>query len=135
VTAAIKQAQGAIGYAEVSYAKGAQLGIASIKNQAGSFVPPDAKNVSAALAEAQIPADLKVEANYKPTSADAYPISTPSFVIVYTNQPDPAKGKLLKAFLSYAVGSGQSSAESLFYAPLPAELASRAKAAVDAIKA
>src|SRR3954454_11264047 len=134
VTAAVKQTAGAIGYAEVSFAKGSALGIASIKNAYGSFVQPGAKNVSAALAEAQIPADLKIKPNYKPTAADAYPISTPSFGLAFAKQKDPAKGKLLKDFLTYAIGSGQASAEGLYYAPLPSELQTKAKAAVDAIQ-
>jgi phosphate transport system substrate-binding protein len=135
VTAAVKQAAGAIGYAEVSFAKGSQLGIASIKNSSGAFVQPNSKNVTAALAEAQIPPDLKIKPNFKPTGADAYPISTPTFALAFSKQKDPAKGKLLKDFLSYAVGGGQSAADGLFYAPLPSDLASKAKAAVDAIQA
>jgi phosphate transport system substrate-binding protein len=134
VTAAVKQTAGAIGYAEVSFAKGSQLGIASIKNSSGAFVQPEAKNVTAALAEAQIPPDLKIKPNYKPTGADAYPISTPTFALAFSKQKDPAKGKVLKDFLAYAVGPGQASAEMLFYAPLPSELQTKAKAAVDAIQ-
>ncbi|MBV8981100.1 MAG: phosphate ABC transporter substrate-binding protein PstS [Acidimicrobiia bacterium] len=133
VTAAVKQASGAIGYAEVSYAKGSGLPMASIKNAAGSFVQPDAKNVTAALSEAQIPADLKIKPNYMPTGADAYPISTFTFVLAYTKQKDPAKGKVLKDFLTYAVGQGQSTADMLYYAPLPTDLQTKDKAAVDAI--
>jgi phosphate transport system substrate-binding protein len=133
VTAAVKQTAGAIGYAEVSFAKGSALGIASMKNPAGNFVLPDAKNVTAALSEAQIPPDLKIKANYKPTGPDAYPISTFTFALAYTKQKDPAKGKVLKDFLSYAVGQGQSAAEGLYYAPLPSELQTKDKAAVDAI--
>lgn len=133
VTAAVKQASGAIGYAEVSYAKGSGLAMASIKNAAGSFVQPDAKNVTAALSEAQVPADLKIKPNYKPTGADAYPISTFTFVLAYTKQKDSAKGKVLKDFLTYAIGQGQSSADMLYYAPLPTDLQTKDKAAVDAI--
>lgn len=133
VTAAVKQASGAIGYAEVSYVKGSGLSMASIKNAAGSFVQPDSKNVTAALSEAQVPADLKIKPNYKPTGADAYPISTFTFVLAYTKQKDPAKGKVLKDFLTYAVGQGQTSADMLYYAPLPTDLQTKDKAAVDAI--
>jgi len=135
VTAAVKQTSGAIGYAEVSFAKGSSLPMASIKNSAGNFVQPDAKNVTAALSEAQIPPDLKIKPNYKPSGADAYPLSTFTFAIAFSKQKDPAKGQLLKNFLVYAVGPGQASADSLFYAPLPADLQSKAKAAVDAIQA
>jgi len=135
VTAAVKQTAGAIGYAEVSFAKGSSLGIASIKNPSGSFVQPDAKNVAAALAEATTPPDLKIKPNYKPTSADAYPISTPTFVLVFIKPADVAKGKLLKDFLLYAVGPGQASAGGLYYASLPSALQQKAKAAVESIQA
>jgi len=135
VTAQIKQTQGAIGYSEVSYPKATSLGIASIKNPSGAFVQPEGKNVAAALAEAQIPADLKIKPNYKPTGADPYPISTPTWVLVFVKPADPAKGKLLKDFLDYAVGPGQSAAEGLYYAPLPSALQDKAKAAVDSIQA
>ena len=135
VTAAVKQAAGAIAYSEVSYPKSSSLGIALIKNPAGSFVPPDAKNVAAALAEAQTPPDLKIKPNYKPAAADAYPISTPTWVLVFAKPADQAKGKLLKDFLLYAVGPGQASAEGLYYAPLPSALQDKARAAVSSIQA
>jgi phosphate transport system substrate-binding protein len=135
VTAQVKQTAGAIGYAEISFAKGSQLPMASIKNTSGAFVQPTAANVTAALAEAGIPPDLKIKPNYKPTGADAYPISTPTFAIAFTKQKDPAKGKLLKDFLAYAVGPGQGAANALYYAPLPSDLQAKAKAAVEAIQA
>ena len=131
----MKQAAGAIGYAEVSYAKGSGLPMASVKNGAGNFVQPDAKNVTAALSEAQIPPDLKIKPNYKPTGADAYPISTFTFALAFSKQKDAAKGKLLKDFLTYAVGPGQAAADGLYYAPLPSDLQTKDKAAVDAIQA
>ena len=134
VTAAVKQTSGAIGYAEVSFAKGSQLSMASVKNEAGNFEQPDAKNVTDALTEAQIPPDLKIKPNYKPTGADAYPISTFTFVLAYSKQKDPAKGKVLKDFLTYAVGPGQSASGGLFYATLPSDLQTKDKAAVDAIQ-
>ena len=135
VSAAVKQTDGAIGYAEVSYAKGAGLGIASIKNAYGSFVQPGPANVSAALNAATVPADLKIVPNYKAPDADAYPISTPTWAIVFQKPGDAAKGKLLKAFLSYAVGQGQDAAKGLYYAPLPKDLQDKAKAAVESIQA
>jgi phosphate transport system substrate-binding protein len=135
VTAQVKQTDGAIGYSEVSYAKGSSLGIASIKNPAGSFVQPDAKSVAAALAEAETPTDLKIKPNYKPAAANAYPISTPTWVLVFAKPANPAKGKLIKDFVLYAVGAGQSSADGLYYAPLPSALADKAKAAAESIQA
>jgi phosphate transport system substrate-binding protein len=135
VTAAVKQTEGAIGYAEVSFAKGASLGVAKVKNASGAFVGPDAKAVSAALESAEVPTDLKVKVNYKPTGAGAYPISTTSFVIVPKTPSDAAKGKLIKAFVAYAVGEGQKVAGGIDYAPLPAALQKQAVSAAESIGA
>jgi phosphate transport system substrate-binding protein len=133
VTAAVKQTKGAIGYAELSFAKGASLGVAKIKNPSGVFVAPDAASVAAALKSATVPADLKVTINYAPTEAAAYPISTTTFVIVPKKPADAAKGKALRAFVLYALGDGQKSVESLYYAPLPAELLTQARTAAESI--
>ena len=135
VTAAVKQTEGAIGYAEVSFAKNSSLGIAKIKNAAGSFVGPDASAVSAALAGITVPADLKIAINYNPTDPAAYPITTDTFVIVPAKPADPAKGKLLKAFILYALGAGQESATALNYAPLPAAILGPATTAAQSIQA
>jgi len=125
VTAAVKQTDGAIGYAEVSFAKGNSLSVASIKNSSGAFVGPANAGVAAALADAPVPADLKVTVSPNPSSADAYPLSTLSWVIVSKAPADAAKAALLKSFITYALTTGQQAASSLFYAPLPAALASK----------
>jgi phosphate transport system substrate-binding protein len=135
VTAAVKQAEGAIGYAEVSFAKGGSLGIARIKNAAGNFVPPDERNVSAALAGAVTPPDLKIKVDYLTTDPSAYPISTPTWALVFKKPADPAKGKVVKAFVLYALAEGQVRAASLYYAPLPAQLAAEARRAVESMEA
>jgi phosphate transport system substrate-binding protein len=135
VTAAVKQTEGAIGYAELSFAKTSSLGVAKIKNPAGSYVAPDDKSVSAALASATVPADLKVKINYAPADPAAYPITTDTFVIVPQKPADPAKGKLLKDFILYALGPGQQSSAGLYYAPLPTSLADQATTAAQSIQA
>jgi phosphate transport system substrate-binding protein len=135
VTAAVKQTQGGIGYAELSFAKNSSLGVAKIKNEAGSYVAPDSSSVAAAIGAATVPADLKVAINYKPTDPAAYPITTDTFVIVPQKPADPAKGKLLKDFILYALGPGQQSASGLYYAPLPASLITQATTAAQSIQA
>ncbi|HUR78986.1 MAG TPA: phosphate ABC transporter substrate-binding protein PstS [Acidimicrobiales bacterium] len=134
VSAAVQQADGAIGYAEYSFAEANGVTVASIGNEAGAYVKPTAKAVSAALREAEVPADLKIKVTYKPEDKAAYPISTTTWAIVHTDTSDPAKAKLLKGFLLYAVGKGQAAATGLFYAPLPQEIAVRAQAAVYQLK-
>jgi len=135
VTATVKQTDGAIGYAEVSYAEGAQLPMVKVKNGAGAFVSPsDASAVSAAINAAGSPsAQGVVTPAYTSTATGIYPIASVTYVVVLQAQADHAKGALLKDFLLYAVGSGQSSANSLFYAPLPAGLVSFDKTAIQSI--
>jgi len=119
VTAAVKQSVGAIGYAEPSYPKQAQLGIATIRNEAGRFVGPDAEAVSAALASATVNADGTLKLNFAPVNALAYPISSASYLMFHRAGSDPAKEAALKHFAAWALADGQGLAEGLDYAPLP----------------
>ena len=133
VTGAVKQTEGAIGYAEVSYAKGAGLGIAKIKNEAGKYAASDGGAVSAALVSATTPDDLKLKIDYTPSDPTAYAISTVTYVIVPKKIADPAKAKLVKAFIAYALGDGQNAAVPLFYAPLPPALTEKGLASLETV--
>ena len=133
VTAAVKQAEGAIGYAELSFARCSGLGVARIRNEAGNFVAPTEDSVSAALDAATTPADLKITVDYRAPDPAVYPLATPTWVLVFQKQPDPAKAELLKAFMAHALDDGQDPAGSLDYAPLPDSLARRARTAVASI--
>jgi phosphate transport system substrate-binding protein len=130
VSAAVQQTDGAIGYAELSFAKANGVAVASVRNEAGAYVKPTARAVSAAVREAQVPADLKINVTYTPKDRAAYPISTTTWAIVHAGPSDTGRAKLLKDFLLYAVGPGQAAATRLFYAPLPQEIAVRAQAAI-----
>ena len=45
--------------------------------------------------------------------AAAYPITSPTWIIVYTDQTDAAKGNGIKGFLNYIYGNGQKLANSV----------------------
>ena len=119
VTAAVKQSTGAIGYAEPSYPKQAGLGIATVRNQAGRFVAPDAKAVSAALAAGTVMPDGSLALNFSAPSPEAYPISSVSYLMFYEAGTDPARDTALRHFAAWAITEGQDLAEGLDYAPLP----------------
>jgi phosphate transport system substrate-binding protein len=119
VTASVKQSVGAIGYSEPSFPKQAQLGIAVIRNEAGRYVGPEAKAVSAALAASTVNPDGTLTLNYTPVSPEAYPISSTSYLMFYRAGSDPAKDAALKHFVAWALAEGQELAEGLDYAPLP----------------
>ena len=51
--------------------------------------------------------------------AQAYPISSFTWIIVYEKQADATKGKQVVDFLRWALTDGQAMAAPLDYAPLP----------------
>ncbi|HEU0168317.1 MAG TPA: phosphate ABC transporter substrate-binding protein PstS, partial [Chloroflexota bacterium] len=120
VAGQVKQTPGAIGYFELAYAKQNNIATAAMKNAGGKFVQPSvaAATAAAAGAAANMPADLKARFPNAPGDA-TYPITGFSWIIVFQNQPDAAKGRALVDLLNYVVTKGQAFSEPLFYAPLP----------------
>ncbi len=128
VAGQVKQIPGAIGYVELAYARQNKLPFASIKNAAGAFVAPSVESATAA-AEG-VAAKLSPKTDYRISianapGAQAYPITSFTWLIVYQDQTDPIKGKKLVDFMRWALTSGQSSASALDYAPLPKAIADR----------
>jgi phosphate transport system substrate-binding protein len=122
VAGQVKQMPGAIGYVELAYAKQNDLAYASIQNAAGTFVAPTIESVTAAAAGAA--GDLPANTDYRISivnapGADAYPISSFTYLLVYADQSDAKKGKALLGFLGWYLREGEKSAASLDYAPLP----------------
>lgn len=136
VTGTIKQNPNTIGYVELAFAAQQKLPIAAIKNSAGNFVKPtlDAVTAAAAAAMAQTPADMRVSIT-NAAAADAYPIASYTYVLVYREQKDAAKGSALVDFLWWALHDGQAVTKDpqYPYAPLPAEIVRRAEAQLNSI--
>jgi phosphate transport system substrate-binding protein len=65
---------------------------------------------------------------------DAYPICGATWLLVYQQQKDPAKGKKLVEFLKWAATKGEGMAEKLDYAPLPDNVQQRILKRIDEIK-
>ncbi|HEX2778683.1 MAG TPA: phosphate ABC transporter substrate-binding protein PstS [Gemmatimonadaceae bacterium] len=122
VAGQVKQSPGAIGYAELAYAKQNQLPVASIRNAAGEFVAPSVESATAAAGGAA--SSLPPNTDYRVSivnakGAGAYPIASFTWILLYENQPDAAKGRKLLDFLNWALTDGEKQASSLDYAPLP----------------
>ncbi len=134
VTGQVKQTPGAIGYVELAYAAQNQLPYASVQNQAGRFIEPTLESTTAAAAGAAqaMPADLRVSIVNAP-GEQSYPIAGFTYLLVYQEQSDQAKGAALVDFLWWALHDGQQYAKDLFYAPLPAEVVQKAAAQVSSI--
>jgi phosphate transport system substrate-binding protein len=130
----VKSTDGAIGYVDFADAKALKLQFARIKNKDGKFVAPSVKATTAAVDKAQVKDDL----TYDPLNASgagAYPIAAPTWLLVYQNQSDSAKGTAVKNFLNYIYGNGQKLAPEVDYAPLPKSLLDKAKAQVKKVGA
>jgi phosphate transport system substrate-binding protein len=132
VATIVSDTDGAIGYVDFSDAKAAQLTFASVKNQLGKFIAPTVKSASEAAATVAINENLTYDPIYA-TGETSYPITAPTWIIVYKDQTDAAKGAALKGFLTYIETKGQKLASTIDYAPLPGDLAKRALAQVKQI--
>src|SRR4029077_4083075 len=133
VSGQVKQTPGAIGYVELIYAIQNKMPYAEVKNSAGQFVKPSIDSVTAALATAEIPDDFRFSMTNAP-GKEAYPICGATWLLVYEQQKDPAKGKKLVEFLKWAAKDGEKIAKDLDYAPLPETVQERVLKRINEIK-
>jgi phosphate transport system substrate-binding protein len=133
VAGQVKQISGAIGYAELAYADQNKMPYADVKNAAGNFISPAPDSVSAALSTATVPDDFRFSMVNAP-GEKAYPISGPSWVLVYQHQKNADHGKKLVEFLKWVVTDGQKFTPALDYAPLPEEVQKRELQLLNSIK-
>jgi phosphate transport system substrate-binding protein len=122
VTGQVRQTPGSIGYVELTFATQNKLPVASIGNQAHKYVVPSTASTTAAIAAFadQLTKDPRLPIVNPPASAaDAYPISTLTFLIIPKDGTDAKKRSALKAFVQYIISDGQTEAGTLQYAPLP----------------
>ncbi len=127
VTGIVKQTEGSIGYVELAYANENKLEMAELKNKDGHFVKPSLESVSEAAAKVEVPEDYRVSITDS-SGSGAYPIAAFTYLLVYRDQADAAKGAALLKFISWAEHEGQKSAASLDYSPLPHALTKKVDA-------
>jgi phosphate transport system substrate-binding protein len=133
VSGQVKQVPGAVGYIELAYAKQNNLRYADVKNSSGNYIEPTIESVTDALSTATIPDDFRFSMT-NPPGASSYPISGTTWLLVYAEQKDHAKGEKLVQFLKWAYSEGEKLAPGLDYAPLPDALVKRALERVQSIK-
>jgi phosphate transport system substrate-binding protein len=135
VAGGVEQTAGAIGYVEQAYALTHKFTYANVKNKAGNFVAPTLASTSAAAEGIVLPANLGF-AIKNPSSPQAYPITSQTFVVVYKDMckagvpggKSAAEGVV--KFLDYGLGAGQAILSKADYATLPATILAKSKAAV-----
>jgi phosphate transport system substrate-binding protein len=110
--------------------------VAHIKNAGGAFIEPTIDSVTAAAAAStgSTPDDLRVSIT-NAAGPQAYPIASYTYILVYKNQTDATKGKALVDFLWWGIHDGEAFAKDLLYAPLPADIVTRAESKINSITA
>ncbi len=121
VAGIVKQTPGSIGYAELSYAVKNGLSYGLVQNKSGNFIKPTLESTSLAASGVVIPSDFRVSL-VNSANAQSYPISGFTWLLIYKNQKDPVKGKMLVDFIRWAIHEGQAYADDLLYAPLPKDV-------------
>jgi phosphate transport system substrate-binding protein len=137
VAGAVKNTPGAIGYVELIYAIQNKLGYGVVKNAAGKYIEASLDSTTKAADGFQSPdfGNLKGQAAKisitNATGADAWPISTFTFLLLPKDFSDKAKGLAILRFAWYGTHEGQAFAKDLGYAPLPSAVQ---KAAEEVLK-
>jgi phosphate transport system substrate-binding protein len=136
VAGAVKQSAGAVGYVELAYAKQNKLAYALVRNASGAFVEPSVQSVTASAegAVSKLPPNTDYRVSIvNAAGAQSYPIASFTWLLVYRSEPDSTKARKLKDMLRWIYTTGEPSASTLDYAPLPASLAQRMVARIDSI--
>jgi phosphate transport system substrate-binding protein len=132
---AVQSTEGGIGYLEWSYAVSGSLTYVQVNNGGGA-VELTADTAGAAVAQAKVVGvgnDLTLKLDYTTKDPSSYPIILVTYEIVCTKYSSAGIGSLVKAFLSYTAGDGQSGLKDLGYAPLPSPIQTKVQTSVGTI--
>lgn len=135
VAGMVRQTPGALGYVELIYALQNKIAVGAVQNRAGSFATPSVDSVTAAAAgaAAEMPEDFRVSIT-DPPGGDAYPIASFTWILLYQEPDDVARGRAMVEFLRWALTDGQAHARELGYAPLPQNVVEMELKALDRIR-
>ncbi|MER8041818.1 phosphate ABC transporter substrate-binding protein PstS [Streptomyces sp. NPDC094032] len=131
VATAVKDAEGSIGYFELSYATANKISTVSINTGASAPVAATTENASKAIAAAKVKgtgSDLALSLDYTTKAEGAYPITLVTYEIACDKGNKADTLPTLKAFLNYTASEeGQKVLSDAGYAPLPAEIAAKVR--------
>ena len=111
VAGVIKNTPGGLGYVNQAYVKGA-IKAAAIQNKDGNYIKPSSKNGSAGLAGIKLDA-YNTGTDPNPSGANAYPISTLTWILAYASGNGANTPALKKTFAYMLSNKAQSQAPSL----------------------
>jgi len=133
VASQVKQIPGAIGYVELAYAKQNKISFAQMRNKGGKFLDPTIEGAAAAADIADLPDNMEVVITDS-ANPDAYPITGFTWLLIYDNQTDAAKGDAVARLAWWMTHDGQQYATPLDYAPLKGAAVKKDEALIKKIK-
>ncbi len=136
VSAVVKSTPGAMGYADIAYAKTNKIQFAAVQNKSGKYALPGIRGIKAAATyDKKFAANNSLSIVNPPKGkkyATAYPICTYSYVIVPRSSP---KADAIKQFVNWAITTGQQYGPRLIFVPLPSYVVAKDKVLLKSIKA
>ncbi|MET0527570.1 MAG: phosphate ABC transporter substrate-binding protein PstS [Microvirga sp.] len=120
VAATVKQVPNSIGYVEYAYAKQNNIPYALLQNKAGKYPQPEIKSFQAAAASADWSSAPGFGISLTNQAGDdAWPITNPTFILVYKTTEKPEQTAEVLKFFDWAYKNGDKLASDLDYVPLP----------------
>jgi len=121
VSAFVMQLPDSIGYVEYAYAKQNNMAFVQLQNADGAFVTPSSATFQSAAAGIDWSKSFAQSLIYAP-GADAWPISTATFILLYRQSDKPAQTREVLKFFDWAYREGDQAAQRLDYVPFPQEV-------------
>ncbi|MBP6902928.1 MAG: phosphate ABC transporter substrate-binding protein PstS [Burkholderiaceae bacterium] len=118
VAAFVQRLPNSIGYVEYAYVKQNKMTYTLLKNKDGNFVPPSDSAFKAAAAGADWAKTFYQITTDQP-GKDAWPLSNPTYILMYKQQDKPASASAALKFFDWAFANGDKAADDLDYVPLP----------------
>ena len=131
VAANVQRIKGSIGYVEYASVKKNKMNVMHIQTADGKYVSPDDATFAAAAASADwfsVPGMGVSMVNAK--GANSWPVSTASFILMYTNPGDKAASAEALKFFDWSFKNGKKMAADLDYVPLPDSLTDQIRSKV-----
>ncbi len=128
VAAFVQRLPGSIGYVEYAYAKQNNLAYTKLVDADGKAISPTEESFSAAAKGADWKKTFAQDlTNQK--GDNAWPISSTTFILIYKDQADAAKGTEVLKFFDWAYKNGSKLTTDLDYAALPDSVVEQIRAA------
>jgi len=133
VAGMIKRTPYSIGYVQYGAAREIDLPMAMLENKAGNFVQATGTSGLETLLNAELPDDLL---GYfpDPDGEFSFPIVTFTWLLIYREYPDEARGREVKEFVRWCLARGQDYSESVGNVRLAPQVTRRAEQALDSVE-